>query len=94
MILIQGRRCLPREHPSIAPSVAPSVALSDFFLPFESGDKLFDQPTGPSGAKPPFVAIHVPKYSENDLQKILKAVMEAWAPALAPALALTIFEVP
>ena len=88
MTSIRGRGRLHRKRPT----VALPVALPDCFLPSKSGDKLFDQPAGPSGTKPlivnaPATATNVSKYSENDLQRILKAVLEAQTPAPTPALA-------
>ena len=89
MTSVRGRGRPRRERPSVAPSVAPSIASPDSSPPPESGDELSDQPAGPSGAKPhansPPAATSVPKYSENDLQRILKAVLEARAPAPVPA---------
>ena len=80
MTSVQGRKCLHWECLSVAPSIAPS----DSFSPPKSGDKLSDQPAGPSRAKPlananPAATI-VLKYSEDDLQQILKAILKAWAP--------------
>ena len=76
----RGRPC--REYPSVTPSVAPSIAPLDSSLPLESDKELSDQPAKPSGTKPPVadapVAItNVHKYSENDLQRIFKTVLEA-----------------
>ena len=91
MTSVQGRGCPYQERPSIAPSVAPSIAPLDSFRSPESGDKLSDQPAGPSGGKPlansPSAATSISKYSEDDLQRIFKAVLEAWAlaPVSAPA---------
>ena len=72
-------------------SAAPSVALPDSFPPHELGDKLFDQPAGPSTKSPianAFAAANsIPKYSEDDLQRILRTVLEARIPAPAPVLA-------
>ena len=89
MISVQGRRCLRRERPSVAPSVALSIAPLDSFLSPDS--KISKQPDGPPGPKSD---ISVPKYSENDLQKIFKAVLEARAPTLAPVPVLVVSEVP
>ena len=79
----RGRPCCKRS------SAAPSVAPPNSSPPPELGDKLFDEPAGPSGAKPPVVnapaTTSVPKYSKDDLQRILKAILEAWAPVPAPA---------
>ena len=78
MILVQGRGCPRQERLSIAPSVVPP----DSSPPPES--KSFEQPDGPLGPKSPAEATSVPKYSEDDLQRILKAVLEARAPVPAP----------
>ena len=91
MISVQdrGRPCWKR--PFVAPSVAPSVAPPDSSPPPELGDELSDQPAEPSGTKTfanaPAATTNVPKYSEDDLQQIVKAVLEARAPvpALNPA---------
>ena len=89
MTLIQGRGRPRRERLFVAPSVAHSIAPFDSSLPPESGDKLSDQLIGPSGAKPladdPATATNIAKYSEDDLQRILKAVLEARIPSPAPA---------
>ena len=96
MTSVRGRGRPRREHSS----AAPSVALSDSFLSLKSSDELSDQPARPSGMKSPvanaLAATSVPKYSEDNLQRILKADLEAQAPiptpapvpALAPILAL------
>ena len=89
MTSVRGRRRPRQERPSVAPSVAPL----DSFPPFEWGDKLSVQPAGPLGAKPPVVANNIPKYSKDALQRIFKAVLEAWAPVPTPALASVISEV-
>ena len=78
MILVRGRRRLCRECPSIAPSVAPPGS----FPPLKS--EISKQPDGTLGPKSP-AATSVPKYSKDDLQRIFKAILEAWAPTLAPA---------
>ena len=48
-----------------------------------------DKSAGPTEAKPlanaPAAVTSVPKYSEDDLQRIFKAVLEAQAPVSAPA---------
>ena len=90
MTLVRGRRRFYRERPSATPFVAPSVAPLDSSQPPKSGDKLFNQPAGPSRTKPPvtdalIVTTNVPKYSEDNLQRIFKAVLEAQAPVSAPA---------
>ena len=92
MALVRGRGHLYRERPSVAPSVASSVAPLNFFLPLELGNKLFNQPAGPSEMKPLIAdaliaATNIFKYSENDLQRIFKAVLEAQTPVSNPALA-------
>ena len=71
-------------------SAAPSIALLDSSPPPKLGDELSDQPAGPLETKPsvinsPFAATSIPKYSKNDLQQILNAVLEVQAPAPAPA---------
>ena len=90
MTSVRGRRRPRRERLSVAPSVAPSIASSDCSTPPKSGDELSDQPVGPSGGKllanSPPAANSVPKYSKDDMQRILKAVLEARAPVPAPAL--------
>ena len=65
-----------------------SVALIDSFPPSELGDKLSNQPVWSLGTKPlvvntPIATISVLKYSKDDLQRIIKAVLKAWAPTLA-----------
>ena len=96
MTSVQGRGRLCRKRLS----VAPSITLPDFFSPPELGDKLSDQPAGPLGGKPlansPPIANSVPKYSENNLQQIFKAVLEAraLAPAPTPVLAPVVSEMP
>ena len=42
----------------------------------------------PPFANAPVTASSIPKYSEDDLQRILKTLLEARVPALAPVLAL------
>ena len=82
MISVRDRGRPYRKHPSVVPSVAfsvtPSVALSialsdSYPLPESEISK---QPKGPSGPKTP-TDISIPKYSEDDLQQILKAILEA-----------------
>ena len=86
--LVQSRKRLCQERPFVTPSVAPSIALPDFSQLSESGDELSDQPAGPSKGKPLAnslaAANSIPKYFEDDLQQIFKAVLEAQAPAPAP----------
>ena len=83
MTSVRGRKCLRHKHSSAAPS--------DSFPTSESSDKLSDQPARPSTKPPvanaPAVANSILKYSENDLQQILKTVLEAQVPAPAPVLA-------
>ena len=85
MTSVQGRRRLRRERSFATPSIAPL----DFSPLPESGDELSDQPAGPSGTKPPVAnapaTTSIPKYFEDDLQEILKAVLEARDPVPAPA---------
>ena len=83
MIVVQGRGRLRHKRPSIAPH--------DSSSPLES--EIFEQPDGPLGPKS-FAATNISKYSEDDLQRILKAVLEAWAPVPAPVPAFVISEVP
>ena len=87
MTSVQGRGRPCRERSSAAPSVAPP----DSFPPPESGNKLSDQPAGlstkPPVANAPAAANSIPKYSENDLQRIFKTVLEARVPASTPVLA-------
>ena len=75
MTLIQGRGCPRRKRLS--------VPLFDSFPPPESNNDLFDQPAGLLKANFPIVivpaaALAFPKYTEKDLQWILKTVLEAW----------------
>ena len=83
----RGRPC--RERPSVTPSVAPSITPFNSSPSPESADELSDQPAGTSGGKllanSPLAANSVPKYSEDDLQRIFKAVLEARALVPAPA---------
>ena len=90
MSSVWGRRRHRRERPSATPSVVSSIALSDSSSHPESGEILSDQPVGPPKTKSPIADIsvastNVPKYSEDDLQRFLKAVLEAQAPAPTPA---------
>ena len=90
MTSVRGRGRPRRERHSVAPSVAPSIAPLDSSLPLKSGDELSDQPARPSEGKPlsnsPPAANSVLKYSEDDLQRTLKADLGAQAPVptLAP----------
>ena len=84
MTLVQDREYLYRECPSITPSVAPL----DSSLSLKSGDKLSDQPAGLSKTKTSVTkvlvaTINILKYSEDDLQRILKAIFETQASARA-----------
>ena len=78
MISVRDHRRLCQERLSANPFIAPPDSSS----PLESGDKLSDQPAWPLGIKYPIAdapatTTNVPKYSKDDLQKILKAVLEA-----------------
>ena len=99
MTLIQGCRC-PHQKRLF---VAPFIALFDFSPSPKLGNKLFDQLTRLSGMKPLIIVAsvfitNIIKYSEDDLQRIFKAVLEAWVPvsvlAPTPTLALIVFEAP
>ena len=85
MTSVRGRRRPRRKRSSATLSVAPL----DFFPLSELAVELSDQPARPSGAKPPvanaLAATSVPKYSKDDLQRILKAVLKARAPVSLPA---------
>ena len=99
MTSVQGRRRPRRERPSVTPSIAPSISPPDSFLPSESGDKLSNQPAEPSRTKPLIAnasttATSITQYSENDLQRIFKAVLEVQAPVFAFAPAPVISEAP
>ena len=84
MTSVQGRG-RPRRKRS---SAALSVTAPDSFSLFELGDELSDQLAKPLGTKPSIAnastANSVPKYSEDDLQRIFKAVLEARAPVPTP----------
>ena len=90
MISVRGRGRPRRKRPSVAlsvvpfvaPSVTPSVAPPDSSPPPESENS--EQP------KESPADTSTPHYSENDLQRIFKAVLEARPPAPAPA----VFETP
>ena len=99
MTSIQGCRRFRRERLFITPF----VTFSDFSSPLELDDKLSDQHARPLGIKPPIAVTlvattNIPKYSEDDLQRIFKAVLEARAPTPtpvpAPALAPVISKTP
>ena len=82
MTLVRGHKRSHQEYLSVASFVALSVAPPNFSPSPESGDKLSDQPAGPLETKPsvadaPVAATNVSKYSEDDLQRILKVVLEA-----------------
>ena len=77
MTSVQSRSCSHQTHFSIS---APDISS-----PPES--KLFKQSARLLGPESPTAISDVPKYSEDDLQRILKAVLEARASTLAPALA-------
>ena len=90
MTSIQGHRRPRREYPSIARFIALCIAPLDSSPLPKSGDKLPDQPAGPLGIKSPVAdtlaaATSIPKYSKVDLERIFKAVPEAWAPVPTPA---------
>ena len=89
MTSVRGRGRHRRECPFVAPSGAPSIAPPDFSPLSESDDKLFDQPARPLEPKPPIANTPAPtsvlKYSEDDLQRIFKVVLEARAPVPTPA---------
>ena len=81
--MISVRNCgrFRRKYSSVAPSTTPSVAPLDFSPPSESGDELSNQPARLSEMKSPLAdtlvtVTNIPKYSKDDLQKILKAVLE------------------
>ena len=86
MILVRGRRRPRQERPFVAPSVAPSVAPPDSSPPSES--KTSEQPNRTPGPKS-LAATSIPKYSKDDLQRILKTVLETQAPAPTPAISET-----
>ena len=77
MTSVQGRGYLRQERLSVAPLF---VAPLGFSPPSES--ELSDQLARPLGAKlsifvVPTAATNIPKYSKNNLQQILKAVLKA-----------------
>ena len=87
MTSVRGRERPHRKRSFAAPSIAPPGSSP----PPESGDKLSDQPARPSTKPPvanaPAAANSIPKYSEDDLQRIFKTVLEARVPAPAPVFA-------
>ena len=87
MTSVRGRGHPRRERSSATPSVAPP----DSSPPPESGDELSDQPAWPSTKLPvanaPAAANSIPKYSEDDLQRILRTILEARVPAPTPVFA-------
>ena len=87
---VQGHTRFSREHSSATPSVAP---LDSSPSP-KSCDKFSDQPARPSGMKlpvanAPVAVTSIPKYSEDDLQRIFKTVLEARVSVLTHVLAPT-----
>ena len=88
MTSVWGRGRPRRKRPSVALYIAFSIAPPDSFPPSESGDELSNQSARLSGLKLPVAnapaATSVLKYSEDDLQRIFKAVLEARAPVPAP----------
>ena len=78
MTSVRSRGCPRREYLS--------VALPDSSPPPGSDDELSDQPAGlpgspgPPGPNLPIARPSIPKYTEEDLQRILKTVLEARAP--------------
>ena len=92
MTSVQGLNRLRQECLSVAFFVAPP----SFSSPSES--EIFKQPNRSPRPKSLTAATNIPKYSEDDLQGIFKAVLEAQAaistpaPAPAPAPAPTAFE--
>ena len=79
-------------------SAAPSVAPPDFSLPLKSDDELSDQPAGPSTTSPvanaPAATNSIPKYLDDDLQRIFKTVLEARVPTPTLVLALALVPAP
>ena len=86
MIAVWGRGHPRQERLSAALSVALSVASPGSTPPPES--EISEQPDGTPGPKSS-AATSVPKYFKDDLQRILKAVLEAQAPAPASAVSET-----
>ena len=83
------------ERLSVGLSIAPFVAPSDSFLSPKLGNKLSDQPIELLQTKPPIAntsaaATSIPQYSKDNLQRILKAVLEAQVPAPTPVPASTL----
>ena len=83
MISVRGRGRPYQECPSVTLSVALFVAPLCSSLPPKL--EISKQPDGTLRPKSP-ATTSVPKYSEDDLQRILKAVLEAQSPAPAPAI--------
>ena len=75
MISVQGRGRPRRERLSIAPPGSFPLSKSE----------ISEQPDRTPGPKSP-AAASIPKYSEDNLKRIFKAVLEARVPAPAPAL--------
>ena len=72
-----------------------SIVLPDSFSPLKSESS--EQPARPLKSKPPVAIVlttYVPKYSKNDLQQILKTVLEAWALTFVSVSAPAISELP
>ena len=83
--LVQGRKHPRQEHPSVASSLSFLSSIPTSKL----DNKLFDWSAEPLKIKSliaiaPIGATNVPKYSKDDLQRILKAVLEAQALVLTP----------
>ena len=94
MTSVRGRRHSRWE----SSSVASSVTFFNSFLSLKLDDKLSKQPTGLSKIKllvtiALVAAINIPKYSEDDLQRIFMTVLEARALALTLVLALAVSKV-
>ena len=84
MTSVQGRGCPRRKHFF--------VTLPDSFSLPKS--KFFKQPARPLRPKSSATDTDVPKYSKDNLQQILKTVLEAQAPASVPVLACATSEKP
>ena len=81
MTPVRGRGCPRQERPFVVPSVAPSVAPLDSFPLFES--EIFKPLDGLLRLKSP-AATNIPRYFEDNLQQIFKAILEAQAPTPTP----------